>query len=373
MHFIKRHFLLILLLFLISGSKNKFNSYTTNQYNIVVNHPGEKEPVDILIHQVLDNEGIPIEYYMDVPSVICLEKVCKVIPVRIFWDNLGEYQKYELEKNATLEKYKAELFEPKDYSKLQRILSDNDSPFKEVYYDEILTAPTTLEEDVDAISGETILELDDKDTVPGAALGCYTLWHWANGEIVEKIKYLTGKILSEKQLERALIDKNRDYYFIGIKELESRKNFTQSFIDIMISQVLVDENLLKSTFEYLEKSAPKAYFNAAKYIFIKGEKQQKLAAIRSLRYSKYKPKSLYLDVLSDEISSLKSFQEVSLFLDLMETKNPNSKNVIENVFQLLESDFIKARRGYWFLKNKKITSSQDKILKKFYKKNKNSL
>lgn len=309
---------------------------------------------------------------MDVPSVICLAEVCKVIPVRLFWDNLGEYQNYKLEKGATLEKYKADLFEPKDYKKLQHILSDDNSPFKEVYYDDILTSPTNVD-DVDAISGETILVLNEEDTVPGAALGCYTLWHWANGEIVEKIKNLTAKVLTEDLLERALLEKKRAYFLIGIKELGDRKNFKKSFVDIILSQVLVDENLIKPAFKYLEKAPSQIYLDATKTIFTKGKTTQKLASIRSLKLSNYKLQKIYLDDLSDEISTLKSFQEVVSFLDLMETKNSNSNKVIENVFPLLKSDFIVARRAYWFLMKNNLNNEQRSILEKFGKTNKTSL
>jgi len=373
-HFIKTYSWLLIPLLLWSGIKSNSVIYKTNQYTISINHPGETAPIEVFIHQILDKNALPIEYYMDVPSVICLEKVCKVIPVRLFWNNLGEYQKYELEKGATLEKYKADVFEPQDYSKLQNILSDDDSPFKEVYYNEILTVvDENVENDVDAVSGATALVLDEEDTVPGAALGCYTLWHWANGEIIDEIKKLTGKVLSDSQLIRALTDKNRKYYSIAIKELENRKNISNVLITTIIDEASIDDSVVKSTFKYLEKSSSKVYLNATKAIFSNGKKIQKLAAIRSLRYSKHKAKSSYFNELSNQISSLKSFQEIAVFLDLMESKNPNSKTVIQNTVPLLKSDFIIARRAYWFLKNQKLTSSQEKLVKEFHRKHQNSL
>ena len=372
-NFIKTYIWLFIPLFLLGGFKTDLTIDKKNQHKISINHPGEKGPVNIILHQVLDENDIPVQYYMDVTSVICLEEVCKVIPVRLFWNNLGEYQKYELEKGATLEKYEDDLFDKEDYPKLHTILANSDSPFKEVYIDEILKVVDEHDEESDAVSGATALELDEKDTVPGAALTCYTLWHWANGEIVQKIKNITGKVLSENQLKRALKDNNRAYFEIGIKELENRKNFSNSFVDIIVREVLIDETLCKSTFAYLEKASSKTYFEATKQIFTKGGKGQKLAAIRSLQYSKHQPSTKYLDVLSDEILSMKSFQEVSFFLNLMQTKNPKSKKVTNNVFDLLTSDFIIARRAYWFLKNQETTASQEEKLNQFYKKHKNSL
>ena len=131
--------------------------------------------------------------------------------------------------------------------------------------------------------------------------------------------------------------------------------------------------LLKSTFNYLEKSPIEVYFKATKKIFIKGEKAQKLAVIRSLQYSKYKPQKSYLDELSNQMSSLKNFQEVSFFLDLMQSKNQNSKIVIKNSMPLLDADFIISRRVYWFLKGQEISNPQKEKLQQFYQKYKNSL
>lgn len=342
------------------------------QHKVVVQHPGEKEAVTVFLNKKVDENGLPIAYYMDVQSVICLEQVCKVIPVRIFWNNIGEYQKYELEKGATLEKYEDDFFDVQDYSKLHSILKDVNSPFREVYIDEILTV---IDEhgDADAVSGATALELDEKDTVPGAALTCYTLWHWANGEIVQKIKEITGKSVSKQQLQDFLVDKNQTYYNIALKDLEIRQNYTAPFINIISKRVLEEASLLKSTFYYLKKAPSEIYFSALKELFVKGETAQRLAVIRSLKTIKKTIPNSYLDILSNEIMKLSSYQEVSFFIDLMGSKNSNSKKVVENVFLLLKTDFIKARRAYWFLKNQKLSLTQKEVLNKFQKENNHRL
>ena len=372
-NFVKTYFWLIFPLFLIGGVNNQATSFKTVQHKIVVKHPGEKEVVDVVLNQVLDKKGIPIEYFMDVQSVICLEEVCKVIPVKIYWNNLGEYQRYELEKGATLEKYEDDFFDPEDYPKLHSILANGDSPFKEVYIDEILTVVDEHDEESDAVSGATALELDEKDTVPGAALTCYTLWHWANGEIVQKIKEITGKSVSNQQLQDFLVDENRIYFHVALKDLERRQNYNEPFINIITKRVLTDKTLLKTTFNYLKKAPSETYFSAVKNIFIDGNTAQKLAVIRSLKSINYQISKLYLDNLSNQILNLNTYQEVSFFLDLMQDKNSNSKKVVENVIPLLKSDFIKARRAYWFLKNQKLSTSQMKISNNFYIINKNRL
>ncbi len=371
-NFVKTYLWILLPLFLISGAEVPLNSTKPIQHKIVVNHPGEKESVAVILNQNVDENGLPTDYYMDVQSVICLEQVCKVIPVRIFWNNLGEYQRYELENGATLEKYEDAIFDPEDYPKLHSILANIASPFKDVYIDEILTV-VDEHGDADAVSGATALELDEEDTVPGAALTCFTLWHWAYGEIVQKIKEITGKSVTEQQLEVFLVDENHTYFDIALIDLERRKNYKTPFINRITERVLEEESLLKSTFYYLEKSPSSIYFSATKEVFVSGGTAQKLATIRSLKSINYKVPTSYLDRLSNDIQKLKTYQEVSFFLDLMQSKNPNSKKVVENVFPLLKADFIKARRTYWFLRNQNLSAEQNEILNSFKRRNKSLL
>ena len=371
-HFIKTYFWILVPLFFISGANISLELNKTIQHKIVVTHPGEKESVTIILNQVVDENGLPISYYMDVQSVICLEEVCKIIPVRIFWNNIGEYQKYQLEEGATLEKYEDDVFDTEDYLKLNTILANTASPFKDVYIDEILTV-VDEHGDADAVSGATALELDEKDTVTGAALTCFTLWHWANGEVVNKIKEITGKSVTKQQLEVFLVDENHTYFDIALIDLERRKNYTTPFINIITKRVLEETTLLKATFAYVEKAPANIYFSATEEVFVNGETTQKLAAIRSLKSINYKVSSFYLDGLSNQIQKLSSYQEVSFFLGLMESKNPASKKVIENVLPLLKSDFIKARRVYWFLKNQQLSSAEQVIISNFFKENKNRL
>ncbi|WP_282123847.1 hypothetical protein [Algibacter mikhailovii] len=358
--FTKLFFWLIILPFLwLSPFETTQNGFKTIKHEVIINHPGEKDPVFTVLNEIQNQDGLPTHYTMDVYSVICLEEVCKVIPVKLFWTNTGDYQKYELAKGETLEKYEADLFETEDYIKLQSILANNNSPFKEVYIDEILTVPDEHgNEDVDAVSGATALELDEKDTVPGAALTCFTLWHWANGDIVPQIKAQTGKSASETQLIDFILDKNNTYFYIALEELESRELYTAPFIDATIQKVLKEESVLRPAYNFLEKAGNDNYLKASKTLFVHGHKEQKLAALQSLKQTKQNVPKPYLDAISDKVSTFNSYQETSLLLELMQSKNPNSQQVIKNVIPLLESEFLIARRAFWFLKNQKLDDNQ---------------
>lgn len=372
MNFFKIFFWLVIPLLLFNSKRGGQNAFKTITHELVVNHPGEKKPVKVFLEEIQNAEGLPVEYTMDVYSVICLEEVCKIIPVKLFWNNIGVFKKYELEEGETLEKYEADLFEPEDYIKLQSILSNIDSPFKDVYINEILTVPNEHgDESVDAVSGATALELNEEDTVPGAALTCYTLWHWANGEVVSKIKTQTGKSASIKQLQELALNDNNSYFEVALNEFQKRNEFSKSIINTTIEKSLKEDSVLRSTFKYLKNVPTEFYFYAVNRLFFEGKKEQKLAAIQSLRQSSYKIPDGYLDNISKALNKLDSYQEVSLLLGLMESKNLNSKIVIENALPMLNADFLMARRVYWFLKSQELNAKQTKQLQAFYNNNKN--
>lgn len=344
------------------------------EHNVLIKHPGEEKPIEVTLVEISNKEGLPVEYYMDVQSVICLEGVCKVIPVRLYWDNIGNFKKYRLEEGKTLEKYKADLFDSSDYSKLHTILANPDSPFKDVRLNEVLTVVNELDtHEVDAISGATALELDEKDTVPGAALTCYTLWHWANGEVVSIIQNQTGYSASIKQLESFILDADNTYFTIAVKELQRRKLYPRTIIDAILKKIKDNEMLIRPALKYFEKAIPEMYFYAIERLIYDGGSTHKLAAIQSLKDTDFTINKSDLDQLSLEIIKMDNFQEITALLGLMELKNPNSKMVIDNVFLLLESNFIIARRAYWFLNYEKITVEQQQILDDFFEKNKHRL
>lgn len=336
------------------------SSFKEIEHQIYVKHPGEKAEVPTILTEVQNQEGLPISYYADVESVICLEQVCKVIPVRLFWNNIGHYQKYELAKGKSLEKYEADLFEPQDYVKIHDIMSNPNSPFKDVYIDEILTVSHEIGEDeVDAVSGATALALDEKDTVPGAALTCYTLWHWANGDVVSEIKRQTGKSLSVVQLKNFILNGNATYFQVAINESEHRNLYSKDVVDTVVLKVLKDDGMLREAFVYLQKAPPELYFYSSKRLFFEGQKKHKLKVIQSLQQVSDIPGS-FLDTLGGALNDLNSYQEVSMLFNLLEAKKHCSNVLLNSAVNLLDSDFLIARRAYWFLSTCELSKAQKK-------------
>lgn len=368
---------IICLVFWIFIQEGKTDTTKTKRitHKIAVHHPGKGidniENVNLIEEQ--NKKGIPLDFYMDVESVICLEKVCKVVSVRLYWNNIGEYQKYKLKKGVTLEKYEDDLFDKEDYKKLDKILATTDSPFKNVNIDEILTVVDIHDENVDAVSGATALELDEDETVPGAALTCYTLWHWANGDVIQIIRDISGKSFKEKHFKAFLNKNEAKYPFFALEQLAKNKIVSNELLDIVIDKASTHQEFLKPSINYFESLEATNYYSAIKKLFIKGDKAQKIASLNSMLNNKLQTPKGFLDNFSRYVSELDSYREVSTFLRLMENKNPNSAAVIKSIFPLLEKDLLTARRAYWFLKNKNLNKSQKNKINAFYEKHKEVL
>lgn len=357
-------------IFAFTSSNNSLHREV--EHTVYIDHPGKEEAVEVLLVEVQDERGLPVSYYTDVNSVICLEEVCKVISVRLNWNNIGQYQSYELDPGQTLEKYEADLFESEDYKKLQSILKDEQSPFKELGIEEILLISGGVD-GVDAISGATIIDLDDEDNVHGAALTCYTLWHWANGDIIKKIRWQTGDSATIPILKDFLFEENRTYFVIALREFRERQVYTDEIKNAIVEKVLNFHWLARFTYDYLKEAPLDYYLSICERLFFEGGKEQKLAVIKSLKNNPREIPLEFLDKLSNEFNKLDSYQETAALLELLEAKNPNSEVVSQNVLPLLKDNFLVARRIYWFLNKRDLTEEQQKVMNTFFEENKQRL
>jgi hypothetical protein len=351
------------------------NSITKKiRHTVQVHHPSNGDYAEeFKLIEVRDDNGLSVSFSMKVKSVICFEAVCKVIPIWIRWNNLGEYESYARVRGAKLEKYEDDFFTKEDYKKLDSILSNIDSPFRDVEPDQILTVPDETHNEVDAVSGATALELDEKDTVPGAALTCYTLWHWAHGEIISIIRQKFSESCDDHDFNTFLNGDNDDYKYFALEKLTQNKTYSEKLIHSAITQGTEHSALLKPVITYFEEASNAVYFQAIEELFLKGDQKQRILALSSLLSTKKLATDGYFEKWHQYFSELESYQEVSIFLRIIENKNPNSKGIIKYALPMLDKELIIARRVYWFLNEQYLDKEQQKIIKKFFKTHKEQL
>ncbi len=154
--------------------------------------------------QVLDSRRNLRGYYMDVDSVVCADATCDVVTVRLHFDALGAYERYELPSGGNLTKAGDKPFSAADHQRLHQLLSDPHSAMKSVAWDQI-TVPTTADAGarLDGLSGATVLSKQNL-VVAGAAYTCCTLWHWSHDEVVDVIRDMTSQASDQQDLLRYL-------------------------------------------------------------------------------------------------------------------------------------------------------------------------
>ena len=81
-------------------------------------------------HQMLllsDSAGNPLLFYADIYTPVCIDNICKPVQIEVYWDLLGEYVGFALQKDQPLTKFDHEEFDSSDYLKLHQLLLNKKS------------------------------------------------------------------------------------------------------------------------------------------------------------------------------------------------------------------------------------------------------
>lgn len=321
--------------------------------------------------ELQDASGKAFQYYMDVQSVICLDHKCKVVRVRLFWDRLGFYNRYELAPGVTLEKTDGIPFTDADYKKLDRILADKQSTLKDYYKNQSHLSDHGSEAlvDVDAISGATS-GVDVNSVVEGAAWTSCTLWHWANGGVYDVIRGITASQMTTLELAQALTKEDEKSRQFIINELSLRKAYDKETVAGVLAAIGNSPSMVRPLLEYIEKAPQNIYFGAIQKLYAESDKSYRVLLLSSLQQFTTSNSVATFDWASQQLSNVDSFQELQLLLRIVEKQKPISDFAKAEAIKLLNHpQFLIARASYWFLNEKQVSADQTKILEKFRAKN----
>lgn len=348
-------------------------------YSVAIKHPSVNggKPIPCSLVQVMGTGGCPQEYYMDVDSVYCADKVCEIITVRIYWDALGGYLRYELPEGGRLTKKAHTPFTPADYEKLQVILSDTGSPLK-TFDPASVSAPGAVIGDVDAVTKPTPL-FYQTSVVRGAIYTCYTLWHWANGGAVKEIRRLTSESCGYDQLMQYLNDGTAKYSTFAMEQFAERRVYDAKTVNTVVRRAIDGRAAVaQGAIQYLESSLKNGnsdiYYDAIGRLFAGGSREKRTLCLRSLAEVKQSGSSAFYDRLASLLPELESYFEVHLLLNLLEARNPGSAETLTQAGRVLQNDnFLIARRAYWFLEKQTLSEDLAKAVESFRVKYKDRL
>ncbi|MBV5283563.1 MAG: hypothetical protein JZU53_14170 [Paludibacter sp.] len=190
-----------------------------------------KDSIEYKLYLSLDITNIPQNYKSQIKAPVCEDGLCYDVELIVYWDLVGNFERFEVLPNKPLTKLKHESFNKKEYEKLTDLLS-NPSPILGKYKKNELS---TKIQQIDGVSGATVTAVKN-ETIPGAVYTCFTLWHLVHSEAVDSIKSCTKKYLTASVVEKIVAYKNEnaDYFLVDNLSPEQFQVYLSQLIPLCV-------------------------------------------------------------------------------------------------------------------------------------------
>jgi hypothetical protein len=236
----------------VSSSENGFPSVDYlnmkgTKYSHTI-HNSSDSLSDNTIIELQDENGVTCWYGRYFHKDICTTGVCKMVKLWIFWDAIGNYLGIQLDENESLTKSDHTPFEMEDYKRLDRILSDTLSVFKDLNYEDLIVEDDSQPKEetnrenklfaflnVDAVSTATSPALKEY-VIEKAVFTCYTLWHTVYGETKVFIDSLIRDKLNAEYIGK-LLNGEEEQIFYGLEILQKYNSYFPEFDTTVFSMV----------------------------------------------------------------------------------------------------------------------------------------
>lgn len=216
---------------------------------------------DSLYRQEMQSEGAaagtPMNYFLDLHTGVCYDNKCRPLKMRVYWNITGRYLGFELLDGEFLSKYDHEPFVPGEYEQLHDLLADPFLPLGNYAFEDLVTTPGTVDDEVDGVSGATSKDILEY-VVDGAAYTTYKLWNVVYGPVQQQVSNQTEKQLDPQLFTKILQSTDQSDRTWALERLALLTEMDDGLIAGLIQILLEDEYfqsylLLKSlTTEQLE-------------------------------------------------------------------------------------------------------------------------
>jgi hypothetical protein len=294
----------------------------------------------------------PVAFSRNIHTAVCMDTLCRLVDITLFWDVTGKYLGYSLPTGDDLTKKKHTPFSENDYARLNEILADSSSQLGYYSPNELYPVKQTVLQ-ADGITGATIPDLSSW-IVPDALYTSYTLWHITYGVTRDSIVAYTKNHLLSNQLLFNLL--NGDDQFSQIKGLQWISQTNQQpdqFIESAM-KILHGGNFYSSgdALRFLKKcKLDKGRLQKeVVYLFDSKDFRTKNMAIDYFRESE----KLNQPVARELMARLKgdNYYMVNVILSLLEKRFEPDHDDQHNLSLLLESKNVNiSNRVYYFLLN----------------------
>lgn len=320
MHFKELFICVLSLMFLppLAISQEQFEPCTI-AFNFIADEHGIENTINICnnVNQV------PCQYEAKINMPVCEDTLCANVVLKIFWDLAGNYKDFDTIPGNPLTKFDHKKFEPADYLKLDKILKSRNSMLRILRKEDLIDKSVKVKsETVDAVTGATPKTVKNS-VVEGAVYTSFTLWHFINGPIKNKLANFTQNIYSEQIAEQLLTSENYESQLFALRKL-SEKDF-ENHTDLLFDIIGQSVPLIKA---YIIVKAPLPFSDI--------EKNKQFISLFPVldNYSK----SMFLNRIITEESVAKSL--LPLVFPIFDKLNRKQQELIILAFQNFEVDGI---------------------------------
>ncbi|WP_247235655.1 hypothetical protein [Telluribacter sp. SYSU D00476] len=179
------------------------------------------DSIQIQVDMAYSPSGKPHYYTSHVRTPVCKDTLCYLVVIDLYWDLLGNFQKYEVPSDKPLTKFDHDPFTEEDHKKLSAILANKtsllrDYDMKALVDDQVKRSSSV----VDATTGATSTTIRD-EVVGGALYTTHTLWHIVNGPVARQILEHTEARFTDSLLVQMLRSDQFQYQFYALNRIPS--------------------------------------------------------------------------------------------------------------------------------------------------------
>lgn len=219
----------------------------------------EEFPIENSINICTNSYQIPYQYKSEIDMPVCTDTLCANVVLKIYWDLAGNYLRFDTIPGKPLTKFDHLKFDTADYLKLDKILKNRNSSLRILNQEDLVDKSVKVKSNVvDAVTGATPKTIKNS-VVEGAVYSSFTLWHFVNGAIKNRLASFTQDIYSEQIARHLLKSDNYETQLFALRKLSEMDYETHS--DLLFEVIRQSAPLIKA---YVIVKTPLPFSNMEK-------------------------------------------------------------------------------------------------------------
>ncbi|MFC1765019.1 hypothetical protein ACFL6U_23480 [Planctomycetota bacterium] len=372
-----------------------FKQTLLGQSNVkkVVHLIKDKQPIgENRLYEYIDDKNITQCFGREIFTGVCNDGSCKPVRLRLYWDAIGDFLKYELPEGEGLEKNESDVFTKKDYKKLTEVLQNpvsvlnnykidelgliskadvlqNPDPTLNTHYFDEVVLKSEENDTVDGVTGATVVAIKDA-VVEGAVYTTYTLWHIVYGQTRTKIKELVEQKQDTSFMLHMLNSSKSSYQLWAIDQIKTKRLLqNQHFYPVIIAMLNgKDETVANWALDLFEKDdLADSKIQCDLYrVFDRSSISMKFNTLNKLRQAETPNQEIVIKLLEDFIEDNLGPGIFTYIMDLTANIKEANELLLSKLISLLSHpNFFVSRRVYMYLDTLENTavSLQNELLK----------